>query len=174
MNRASSASSGTRARGRNRGRRCCVHAIDHIVGVFGHVFSSRAALRPHVPILGPDLDCLVVLDAGAIVFKTAHNIFIKGCTKDLTKHHHVQVLAGFNSVLALLALQGRDELDRLLERRAVGACVFPDIIGQVELNVRSRWVELAVEKPPQLKPVVWGWIAKSVERPTLSLGTSNL
>ena len=38
--------------------------------------------------------------------------------------------------------------------------MLSDVIGQVELNVCSWWVELAVEEPPQLKPIVKGRVAE--------------
>ena len=76
--------------------------------------------------------------------------------------------------LALFALQERDELDSLLGRRTVSERVLPDVIGQVELNVRFWWVELAVEPPPQLEPVVWAELRNSVEKSKFNFGTKNL
>ena len=80
-----------------------------------HGFPGRAALKSHVPVLGPDLDCLVVLDADATVFQAARGILVQSGAGDITKHDHAQVIAGLNTDLALLVLEEKDELDRLLE-----------------------------------------------------------
>ena len=89
-------------------------------------------------------------------------------------HDNAQSLAGFNPDLALLALRKRDKLDRLLERRAICTSMLYGVVGQVELNIRSWWIELAAAELQQKpKPMSAAELRNYVKKSIFNFATRN-